>query len=74
MLLELYQYQFRPDIGVKRLNFFILVIPYYSPPIFMPTYTPTKGSYFYQLLLGGLMDTNSAPKDEVQQKQKILNA
>ena len=39
--------------------------PYYPTPVFMPTYTPIKGSYSHQPSLGGPMDTNPTLKDKV---------
>ena len=65
---ELRQYQFRPNIGIKRLRVSTPSIPYRPAPVFMPTRTPTKGSrsYSYQLLLSGLIDTNPAPKGKAQ--------
>ena len=43
----------------------VLAIPYYPTPVFIPTCTPTKGSYSYQLLLSSPIDTNPTPKDKV---------
>jgi len=41
-----------------------LAIPHRPTPVFMPAYTPTKGSHSRQPLLGGPIDTNPTPKDE----------
>ena len=42
-----------------------LATPYCPTPVFMPTYTPIKGSHFRQLSFGGPMDTNPNPKDKI---------
>jgi len=52
------------NIGVKRLRISALSTPYYPAPVFMPTYTPIKGSHSCQPSLKGPMDTNPAPKDK----------
>ena len=46
--------------------------PYQPTSAFLPTYTPTKGSYSRQLLLSSPIDTNPAPKDETQQLQVFV--
>ena len=49
-----------------------LATPYRPTSVFMPTYTPTKGSYFCQLLLSGPIDTNPTFKDNVQWLQAFV--
>ena len=47
-------------------------MPYRPTPIFIPAYTSTKGSYFYQLLLNSPIDTNPTPKDKAQWLQAFV--
>jgi hypothetical protein len=53
------------NINVKRLRISTPTIPYCLTPVFMPTYTPIKGSYSHQPSLRGPIDTNPNPKDKV---------
>jgi hypothetical protein len=41
-----------------------LATPYHPTPVFIPTYTPTKGSHSRQLSLSSPIDTNPAPNNK----------